>query len=357
MFVLIVVFLIILTLLIGIYDFLGRKMTIKELDKKAVLITGCGSGFGRDLVKRCLLNGLTVFAGCRREIVTSKNCASLQSVKELEESYGSISQGRLYAFQMDVADDESVRKSRKLVDSVLREKGLVLHALVNNAAMRGNIFYDDFLILDDYKEIWNVNMLGVVRVTQTFRDLIKQSRGRIIMCNTGFLLFAIPGHSPYTASKYALHGYTNVIRHELQPYGVEVIELVPGAFETGIQNMEDVSNMINTVWHRASQEQRDEIGNDYCREAQAFFKKMRPMILVKDTTCVIDAYYEAIVAKRPKLLYRIGRDVLFKYHPYSFLPISLQLQIMNFLMYITGAPLPAVQKQNKRLQNAECKTD
>ncbi|VDM23434.1 unnamed protein product [Wuchereria bancrofti] len=125
---------IVLPLLYVIYGLLGRKLTIGELDRKAVLITGCGNGeidrkavlitgcgngegFGRDLVKRCLQNGLTVFAGCRRAI----------SVKELEESYSSISQGRLYAFQMDVTDDESVRKSREIVDTVLREKNLGSH--------------------------------------------------------------------------------------------------------------------------------------------------------------------------------------------------------------------------------------
>ncbi|VBB35326.1 unnamed protein product, partial [Acanthocheilonema viteae] len=122
--------------------------------------------FGRDLVKRCLQNGLTVFAGCQFE----------SHINELEESYSSISQGRLQAFRMDVTNDESVRESREIVDRVLKEKNLVLHALVNNAGVQGHFFYDDFLILDDYKEVWDVNTYGVIRVTHTFRDLIKKSR-------------------------------------------------------------------------------------------------------------------------------------------------------------------------------------
>ncbi|VDK88906.1 unnamed protein product [Onchocerca ochengi] len=74
-----------LPVLYFIYGLLGRKLKISGIDRKTVLITGCGSGeiwqkhfcgrrFGRDFVKRCLQNGLTVFAGCRRAI-------------ELEESY------------------------------------------------------------------------------------------------------------------------------------------------------------------------------------------------------------------------------------------------------------------------------
>uniref|UniRef100_A0A915PL39 Uncharacterized protein n=1 Tax=Setaria digitata TaxID=48799 RepID=A0A915PL39_9BILA len=296
------------------------------------------SGFGRDLVKRCLLNGLT-------------------SVKELEESYGSISQGRLYAFQMDVADDESVRKSRKLVDSVLREKGLVLHALINNAGVRGNLFYDEFLILDDYKEVWDVNMLGVIRVTHTFRDLIKKSRGRIVTCSSGIVSFPAPGNAPYATSKYAIQAYSIVIRHELQPYGVDVIDIVPGDFSTEMQSIERLIKMVDKVWYRASQKKRDEFGKDYHEKAKKFAKNMVQWFVEKDTTWVIDAYYEAIVAKRPRLLHRVGWDLLLVFLPYSFLSLRLQLHIMKLLMLAIGAPLPAMAKRNSYSDSRECKSD
>ncbi|VDN34542.1 unnamed protein product [Gongylonema pulchrum] len=151
----------ILLLLYTAYELLGRKTTVGNLRQKAVLITG----FGKELVIRCLQNGFTVFAGCHREC----------SVNELVESCG-ISRGKLYAFQMDVSDESSVLQSRHLVQRVLKESDLVLHAVVNNAGVRGNHFYDDFLTLDDYKAVWEVNVFGAIRVTQVFRDLIKQSR-------------------------------------------------------------------------------------------------------------------------------------------------------------------------------------
>uniref|UniRef100_A0A915Q4G8 Uncharacterized protein n=1 Tax=Setaria digitata TaxID=48799 RepID=A0A915Q4G8_9BILA len=273
-----------LSLLYAVFDFFGRKSTIKEIRRKAVIWQRFGEAMPSEWIN----------SFCR---MSPRSCSS-------------INRGRLYAFQMDVTDDDSVRQSRRLVDAVLKEKNLVLHALINNAGKRGNIFYDDFLRLEDYKEVWDVNMLGVIRVTHAFRDLIKKSRGRIVICNTGILLFALPTYGPYASSKYALHGYTDVIRHELQPYGVEVIELVPGSFETGMQNMEDVFSMIDVVWHRASQELRDEVGVNYDEKAKAFYKHLRSKVLEKDTTWVIDAYYEAIVARRPKLLYRIGWDVI-----------------------------------------------
>ncbi|EJD73576.1 hypothetical protein LOAG_19006, partial [Loa loa] len=248
-----ILFIVLPLLLYAIYELLGRKLTIGEIDRKAVLITGCGSGFGRDLVKRCLQNGLTVFAGCQFK----------SNINELEERYSSINQGRLYAFQMDVTDDESVRKSRKIVDTVLKEKNLVLHALVNNAGIKGHFFPDDFLTSDDYKEVLEVNTLGAVRVTQTFRDLIKKSRGRIVICSSAITLFPLANHGPYTCSKFAIQAYSMVIRHELQPYGVNVIEIMPGCFKTEIYNIQKMRESTDTVWYRASNEMRDEYGHDY----------------------------------------------------------------------------------------------
>ncbi|VDK69438.1 unnamed protein product [Litomosoides sigmodontis] len=330
-----------LLLLLYIYELLGRKLTVSEIDRKAVLITGCGSGFGRDLVKRCLQNGLTVFAGCRRAI----------SVKELEESYSSISQGRLYAFQMDVTDDKSVQKSREIVDRILREKNLVLHALVNNAGIRGNIFYDDFLILDDYKEVWEVNVCGVIRVTQTFRDLIKKSRGRIVMCSSSVTLLCVPGYGPYSSSKCALQAYTDVIRHELGSYGVQVVAVTPGSFSSGMQEAQGLKNMIDTVWNRASEDLREEYGHNYIDKAKAFVNNLQSKVLSKDTTWVINSYYEAIVARRPKLSNIVGWDALLLFYPISWLPPFMQKYVVRLALYLSHAPLPAVVKKRNLKSN------
>ena len=53
---------------------------------------------------------------------------------------------------------------------------LDLYAVVNNAGISGTIMYDDFLSIDDYIHVINVNMFGVIRVTKAFKGLIKKSR-------------------------------------------------------------------------------------------------------------------------------------------------------------------------------------
>uniref|UniRef100_A0A8R1XTJ3 Uncharacterized protein n=1 Tax=Onchocerca volvulus TaxID=6282 RepID=A0A8R1XTJ3_ONCVO len=207
-----------LPVLYFIYGLLGRKLTISGIERKAVLITGCGSG----------------------EIQQKHFCG----------------RSRLHAFQMDGTDDESVRNSRKIVDTVLKEKNLVLHALVNNAGILSAHYHVDFLTLDDYKEVLDVNLFGVIRVIQTFRNLIKNS-------SSAATFFPSPSCGPYCCSKFAVQAYTTIIRHELLSY------------------------------------------------AKKSMKEILPKLMVTETTSVIDAYYEATVAKRPKFLYRIGWDALF----------------------------------------------
>ncbi|OZC08300.1 hypothetical protein X798_04651 [Onchocerca flexuosa] len=139
----------------------------------------------------------------------------------------------------------------------------VFHALVNNAGMIGTFYYNDFLTLDDYKEVWDVNVCGVIRVTQAFRDLIKMSRGRLVICSSATTLFSMPTHGPYCCSKFAVQAYATIMRHELLPYGVDVIEIAPGRFKTGISDLEPILKRDDTVWYRAPQKLRDEFGHDY----------------------------------------------------------------------------------------------
>ncbi|VBB34104.1 unnamed protein product [Acanthocheilonema viteae] len=146
-----------------------------------------------------------------------------------------------------------------------------------------------------------------------------------------------------------------ILLHELQPFGVDVIEIVPGCFKTGFSTPQTLRKSVDTLWHRASQEMHDEYGHDYNEKAIAYGENLQLLLLTKDITWVIDAYYEAIVARRPKLLYRIGWDTLFKFYPYSYLPLRLQLYVMKFLMYLSGAPLPAITTKNLHPGNSKSK--
>ncbi|KAH7716242.1 oxidoreductaseshort chain dehydrogenase/reductase family protein [Aphelenchoides avenae] len=142
---------------------IGGKFKIPGASRKAVLITGCDTGFGRLAVLKCLREGMVVFAGCLHA----------KSVKELEDS-ASEAGGSLVAFELDVTSDVSVASAKQLVESrVSKHNGL--HAVINNAGT-ARVGFNDWIDVDEYKSMMDVDLFGTVRVNQAFLPLLKKSR-------------------------------------------------------------------------------------------------------------------------------------------------------------------------------------
>jgi NAD(P)-dependent dehydrogenase (short-subunit alcohol dehydrogenase family) len=151
-----------------VYFFATRmleRIQIGDLYKRAVLISGCDSGFGRDLALKCIENGMPVFAGCLTE----------QGINEINEEAKRIKDGEklLKAIQLNICKQESVTKMREVID----ESGLGLFAVVNNAvSLKGkgnasfqgigdNRAFDDWQSPEMYQRFFDINTLGHIRVT------------------------------------------------------------------------------------------------------------------------------------------------------------------------------------------------
>ena len=87
---------------------------------------------------------------------------------------------------------------------------------------------------NDLIDQFNVNLIGIHRITSTFFPLILESKGRIIMISSNSGFFAAPFFGPYSASKFALEGYSDSLRRELLLYDVKVIIIQPGRINTAI---------------------------------------------------------------------------------------------------------------------------
>ncbi|VDM47253.1 unnamed protein product [Toxocara canis] len=311
----------------------------------------CVSGFGKALVIRCLRHGMTVFAGCRRAV----------SLDELRLECRGLA-GTLYAFQMDVANDESVAAAKAFVEAKLTQSGCGLFALVNNAGIRGTHMYDDLLTMDDYKSVWETNTFGCIRVTRAFKPLLKRARyfvflslltyfiaelifsGRVVICGSSCTLFTIPSYGPYATSKAAVSAYADVIRqavdyfkycqqHELAPFGVKVILIVPGSFKSGMQDTNRLLRMLQEKWDSCEETVRKEYGEHFINRgghyapvmvvvlfglvawsllylAKTFVVQFQERGISKDVKWVEDTYFHAVAAKYPKPSYRIGWDTI-----------------------------------------------
>jgi NAD(P)-dependent dehydrogenase (short-subunit alcohol dehydrogenase family) len=186
-------------------------------DSRAVVVTGTSSGIGRACALLLIRNGFTVFAGVRKPA----DGDSLR--KEAGE--------RLFPLQIDVTDHDGVAAAARVAVSTLRERGLKLFALVNNAGI-GVSAPLEFQPLDDIRRSFEVNVLGQIAVTQAFLPLLRETRGRIVnICSVGDRI-AIPFGGTLNGSKSAFAMMSESLRLELRPWGMHVVIIDPGAITT-----------------------------------------------------------------------------------------------------------------------------
>ncbi len=83
---------------------------------------------------------------------------------------------------------------------------------MNNAGIVGEHWVDDFLNVDDYQRLIDVNTLGVIRMTHAFKFLVKKAKGRIITVTSIYGRISGGGIGPYTVSKFATEAYCDTLR-------------------------------------------------------------------------------------------------------------------------------------------------
>ncbi|KAL7638207.1 UNVERIFIED_CONTAM: hypothetical protein RMT77_011832 [Armadillidium vulgare] len=276
-------------------SFLWFIMTIQRIncEKKAVLITGCDSGFGFELAFHMEKLGFRVFAGC---LLANKNG---DGVKKLRES-GS---DKLHVLQMNVTDEKEILAARMEVDKLL-PKDESLWAVINNAGL-STFGYLEWVPISTYKRMADVNVFGLIAVTKAFLPLIRQSKGRVV--NVASMLGRIgPSmRSPYVATKYAVEGVSDCLRMEMKPHGIKVIVIEPGNYVAGtsILSPEYIDKQGKEMWASMSQETRDIYGEENFR-SQMELMKTYATIGDTDITPVIKSFEEAVTQTYPQTRYQ-----------------------------------------------------
>ena len=116
---------------------------------------------------------------------------------------------------LDVADQESIKEA---VESITSETNGHLYGLVNNAGLSLNGPLE-LLPFADIQQLIQVNVLGLLAMTQAVLPFIRESRGRIVNISSGHGLLAVPDKSVYAASKFAVQAISDSLRVELHPFG------------------------------------------------------------------------------------------------------------------------------------------
>ena len=175
--------------------------------KKVILITGISSGFGKETASLLAKNGHIVYGTVRKP-------AEINPF--------------VHVLQMDLMNLDSVSK---VVDTILEEKGRI-DVLINNAGMHtgGSI---ETLPAEYIKMQMETNFTGLVHLTREILPVMrKQGGGTIINIGSIGGLMGLPFQGFYSASKFAIEGFSEALRMEVKQFGIKVVVINPGDFHT-----------------------------------------------------------------------------------------------------------------------------
>nr|QWX95813.1 short-chain dehydrogenase [Strongyloides stercoralis] len=300
-----------------------ENIPLKDIKGKFVFVTGCDSGFGRLLVHELLKKNINVIAGLYTEGGKNdliKECCNKE-----------IYLGDLYTVSLDVTKIESVKTAYKYIENLMNEKRTTLWSVVNNAGaniVKGPI---EWYTVEDFKMHIDVNLMGPIRVCQTFIPLLKKSKGRfvtMISCSGrihGFFL------GPYTTSKFGLRGYMDSLRLDLQPFGISVHVLEPGAFKTPLTEDKLLADRMEKAFNSLSDEAKNDYGSEFKNNLIVNWQKGVDIAASSNLYLVVNNYIHAITSATPRHRYLCGYDAWFLFLPLSFLPSHIQDKILYFL--------------------------
>jgi NAD(P)-dependent dehydrogenase (short-subunit alcohol dehydrogenase family) len=190
-----------------------------KLSQRVAVITGAGGGIGRatalSLARR----------GCHLALADIDGAAAEATALQARQLGV-----RATHHQLDVADRDAVRRLPAAVEAAHGRVDL----LVNNAGVAlGGTF--DQVAEDDFDWLMDINFNGVVRMTRAFLPALRISdEARIVNLSSLYGIISPPGQAAYSASKFAVRGFSNALRHELSGSNVGVTVVHPGGIATSI---------------------------------------------------------------------------------------------------------------------------
>lgn len=246
------------------------------MKKQVILLTGGSSGIGYASALRLAEQGHVVYAAARRV-----------------EAMAPLAEAGVHILAMDVTDEASMQSG---VDTILREQGRI-DVLINNAGY-GYFGAIENVTMEEARRQLEVNLFGLARLTQMVLPTMRvQHSGRIINTSSiaGRLCLAYGGW--YHVSKYAVEAFSDALRIEMKPFGIDVVLIEPGAIGTnwGIIAADHLAESSRGTVYEASA----------LREAN-LTRTMYTSTLLSRPEVVMRAICRAVNARRPCVRYNPG---------------------------------------------------
>ncbi len=276
-----------------------EKESWQKMNKKVAIITGSSSGFG-------LLTTLEL---------AKKDYLVIATMRNLEKQANLLSQAtqlnllhNITVQQLDITDQNSIHNFQLFLKEINR-----VDLLINNAGYANGGFVEEIPV-EEYRKQFETNLFGAISITQLVLPYMReQQSGKIINISSISGQVGFPGLSPYVSSKHALEGWSESLRLEVKPFGIDVALVEPGSYNTNI-------------WEVGKQlaENQSETTSPY----KEYMDKIQKHIKSGSDTFgnpidVANKIVEIAESKRTNLRYPIGKGVKFMIFAKKILPWRL----------------------------------
>jgi NAD(P)-dependent dehydrogenase (short-subunit alcohol dehydrogenase family) len=262
---------------------------------KIALITGSSSGIG-------LLTAVTLARRGYRVVATMRDLKRRSLLDQAAQSAGVAD--RLDVRALDISDLEAIPR---VITQVLRDHSRI-DLLVNNAGFAFAGFVED-IRLAELRQQMDTNFFGHVAITQAVLPAMRAQRsGHVIMISSETGRMGSPGIGSYSASKFALEGWSETLRLEARALGVKVVLVEPGAFKTDIWDRNTRLNEVLVAGASPNQDRGRRL------------KEWAVTTPKADPQRVADLIARIAADPNPRLRYMIGRDALTRWWLCNLLP-------------------------------------
>ncbi|WP_242296263.1 MULTISPECIES: oxidoreductase [unclassified Bacillus cereus group] len=269
------------------------------MNKKIAVITGASSGFGLLTTIELAKKDYFVIA-TMRNLEKQVNLLSIATQLSLQQN--------IKIQQLDVTDQNSIHNFQLFLKEINR-----VDLLINNAGYANGGFVEEIPV-EEYRKQFETNLFGAISITQLVLPYRReQQSGKIINISSISGQVGFPGLSPYVSSKHALEGWSESLRLEVKPFGIDVALVEPGSYNTNIWEVgkQLATNQSDTT--SPYKEYMDKIQKHINNGSDTFGNPID----------VANKIVEIAESKRTNLRYPIGKGVKFMIFAKKILPWRL----------------------------------
>lgn len=281
----------------------GRRLL--PVEGRAVLVTGCDSGFGQATARHLDSLGFRVFAS----VLDPRG----PGAQELQRSCSA----RLTLLRMDLTKPEDIQSVLQHIQA--HTNGTGLWGLVNNAGFNDIIADAELSPLGNFRTCMEVNFFGSLELTKGLLPLLRSAGGRIVTVSSPAGDLPFPCLAAYGASKAALSLLMDTFRSELQPWGVKVSLILPGYFKTATCDPDFWKLQKEQLVARLPRELLQAYGEDYVEEINRQFIQFMK-VAVEDLSAVVNSITDGLLAANPAVRYYPGQGLGLMYFIHRYLP-------------------------------------